>query len=587
MRDVKNGRGSFGPIVVFLCGLLMLELGGIGNAVAAEVKITSPRYDSVVRGMVAIKLLMKSGVGWANVYVDGVFLASTPDAIAWNSTSSLNGTHIISARAFDTTGALLGTTSKTVRVKNRTPTPTATATPASGQVTITSPANGATVSGTVSVAAQYAAPVSWLNFYIDGTWVASSPPATLSWNSASVANGSHSVTVNGYNNSNALVATASISVSVQNGVTPTATPTRTPTVTVTRTPTPAPTPTPSGSVKITSPASGATVSGTVSIAVQYSSPVSWLNFYVDGTWVASSPPYTMSWNSATVTNAQHTIAVNGYNSSNALVATAALNVTVKNGSAPTPTPTTKPTATPSSTATPYYSLLPTGSALPSDSQCASGVAGDTFEPRPVNAVPNATMPSASDLTTFKSEASGGEGGAPGSYLTRADGQFTGTTDAILKWASCKWGFDENVTRATAVNETHWRQLELGDIGNGTSIGILQIKSRDYPSTCESVASSQNTADVTNSDCYSYLSTAFAADYKLAQQRACFEGQVSYLTSDTPAAGYPTYPNGTPDQMMWGCVGWWYSGHWYDSGALNYISEVQSYLSAETWAQPGF
>ena len=587
MRDVNNGRGSFGSMVVFWCGLLMLGLGGVGRASAAEVKITSPTYDSVVRGLVAVKLLMNSSVAFANVYIDGTYLASTPDAISWNSTTSLNGTHIISARAFDTAGALLGTASKTVRVKNRTPTPTATATPASGQVTITSPANGAKVSGTVSITAQYSSPVSWLNFYIDGTWVASSPPATLSWSSTSVANGSHSVTVNGYNDSNALVATASISLNVQNGVAPTATPTRTPTVTATFTPTPAPTPTPSGSVKIMSPASGATVSGTVSIAVQYAAPVSWLNFYVDGTWVASSPPYTMSWNSTTVTNAQHTIAVNGYNSSNALVATAAINVTVKNGSAPTPTPTTKPTATPSSTATPYYSLLPTGSALPSDSQCASGVAGDTFEPRPVNAVPNATTPSASDLTTYQSEASGGEGGAPGSYLVRADGQFTGTTDAILKWASCKWGFDENVTRATAVNETHWRQLELGDIGNGTSIGILQIKSRDYPSTCESVASSQNTADVTNPDCYSYLSTAFAADYKLAQQRACFEGQVSYLTSDTPSSGYPTYPNGTPDQMMWGCVGWWYSGHWYDSGALNYISQVQGYLSAQTWAQPGF
>jgi hypothetical protein len=275
-----------------------------------------------------------------------------------------------------------------------------------------------------------------------------------------------------------------------------------------------------------------------------------------------------------------------------LVATTAMNLNVQNGSGPTPTPsggptpTTKPTATPSSSATPYYSLLAAGSALPSDSQCAAGSSSDTFEPRPVNAVPNATMPSASDLSTFQSNATGGEGGAPGSFLVRADGQFTGTTDAILKWASCKWGFDENVTRATAVNETHWRQLELGDIGNGTSIGILQIKSRDYPATCESVATTQNTSNVTNPDCYSYLSTAFAADYKLAQQRACFEGQVSYMIGESPA-GYPSYPNGTPDQMMWGCVGWWYSGHWYDSGAVNYISQVKGYLSAQTWAQPGF
>jgi hypothetical protein len=234
----------------------------------------------------------------------------------------------------------------------------------------------------------------------------------------------------------------------------------------------------------------------------------------------------------------------------------------------------------------YYSLLPAGSAAPSGKECTETASGDTFEPVPQNGPENDFKLSESDLATYKSEASGGEGGAPGSYLIRVDGQFTGSTDAILKWASCKWGFDENVTRATAVNETHWRQTELGDVGDGTSLGILQIKTRDYPSTCESVASSQNTADVTNPDCYSYRSTAFAADYKLAQQRACFEGKISYLASETPPSGYPAYPNGTPDQMMWGCVGWWYSGHWYDSGALNYISEVQGYLSARTWLQSG-
>src|SRR6266481_4494155 len=67
---------------------------------------------------------------------------------------------------------------------------------------------------------------------------------------------------------------------------------------------------------------------------------------------------------------------------------------------------------------------------------------------------------------------------------------------------------------------------------------------------------------------------------------CFEGKISYLTSEAPPSGYPAYPNGTPDQMMWGCVGWWYSGHWYDSGALNYISEVQGYLATQMWRQSG-
>ena len=234
-----------------------------------------------------------------------------------------------------------------------------------------------------------------------------------------------------------------------------------------------------------------------------------------------------------------------------------------------------------------FELLPKGSALPSDATCAAAAANDTFEPRPRNAPANGTMLSSSFLTAYKSTVAAGEGGAPGSFLQRVDGQFTGSTDAVLKWASCKWGFDENVTRATAVNESHWRQSAVGDIGNGTSLGILQIKSRDYPSTCAAVAATQVSADVTDPNCYSYRSTSFNVDYKLAQQRACFEGAVSYLQSRTPAAGYPPYPDGTSDQMMWGCVGWWYSGGWYDASALNYISQVQGYLAIRPWLSSNF
>jgi hypothetical protein len=197
------------------------------------------------------------------------------------------------------------------------------------------------------------------------------------------------------------------------------------------------------------------------------------------------------------------------------------------------------------------------------------------------------MPSSFFLTTYRSTISEGEGGAPNSFLRRADGQFTGSTDAVLKWASCKWGFDENVTRATAVNESHWNQSAIGDVDNGTSLGILQIKSRDYPSTCAAVAATQNSAKVTDPSCYSYRSTSFNADYKLAQQRACFEGAVGYLRSRAPTPGYPAYPNGTSNQMMWGCVGWWYSGGWYDAGALNYIAEVKGYLAAQPWLSSSF
>jgi len=136
----------------------------------------------------------------------------------------------------------------------------ANAAAAKTSLTITSPANGARVSGEVRVATRESANVSWINVYVDNVWVASNPssaapPYSIMWNSRTVNNGLHRVSVNGYNSANAVIAQRAILVNVANRVTiPTATPTPAPTPTVTATltptatrtatPTPAPTRTP-------------------------------------------------------------------------------------------------------------------------------------------------------------------------------------------------------------------------------------------------------------------------------------------------------------------------------------------------------
>jgi hypothetical protein len=114
-------------------------------------------------------------------------------------------------------------------------------------------------------------------------------------------------------------------------------------------------------VVISSPAGNAAVSGSISIAVQVSSSVSWVNFYVDHVWIAASPPYSALWNSTSVSNGQHAISVNAYASNGRLLATSSTNVRVTNKSAtlnptPTPAPTSTPTpaATPISTGNAYY-----------------------------------------------------------------------------------------------------------------------------------------------------------------------------------------------------------------------------------------
>ena len=131
--------------------------------------------------------------------------------------------------------------------------------------------------------------------------------------------------------------------------TPTATPTRT------ATPKATPTATPTQAAVITSPRTGATVSGTVPISVQVNSPsVIWVNFLVDGKYLASSPPYTYNWNSTTVSNGGHIIEVDAYATGRVLLGRYSINVNVNNtGGSHTPTRT--PTSTPTPTRTLAFS----------------------------------------------------------------------------------------------------------------------------------------------------------------------------------------------------------------------------------------
>jgi hypothetical protein len=155
------------------------------------------------------------------------------------------------------------------------------------------------------------------------------------------------------------------------------------------------------------------------------------------------------------------------------------------------------------------------------------------------------------------------------YESRVTGNFTGTTDQILRWGACKWGFDENTVRAQGVVESWWRQSTLGDCGvttqpqtNGcASVGILQIKGADIPATHPGTWPA------------AWTSTAFNVDYTLAVRRLCYEGKETWLRSRNPS-----YAAGD----LWGCIGRWFSGSWHDPGANQYIQKVQSTLASKTW-----
>ena len=155
-------------------------------------------------------------------------------------------------------------------------------------IKITSPARSSVVSGTVTIVTQEQAPISWMNAFVDQQWFVSdggAKPYSVQWNSTTVPNGQHTLTVIGYNDANQSIAQYSVIVSVANTIhspsptptivptpskTPTATPTAasSPTATVAPTPSASPsptsTPTPTGTTYYVSPTGSDSAAGTSS-----------------------------------------------------------------------------------------------------------------------------------------------------------------------------------------------------------------------------------------------------------------------------------------------------------------------------------
>lgn len=88
---------------------------------------------------------------------------------------------------------------------------------------ITSPAAGATVSGTVSIQANASdnVGVTRVDFFVDGAVVSSgtTAPYSASWNTNGGANGAHSLTVPAFDAANNQKTSAAVSVTVNNGAT--------------------------------------------------------------------------------------------------------------------------------------------------------------------------------------------------------------------------------------------------------------------------------------------------------------------------------------------------------------------------------
>lgn len=180
---------------------------------------------------------------------------------------------------------------------------------------ITSPLGGSIVSGTILVTASASdnVGVTQVEFYLDGALKSTDTvsPYEWSWDTKTVANGSHSLTSKAYDAAGNAGTSAAVSVTVDNDTT-------------------APT------TSITAPAAGATVSGTTLVTASASDNVgvTKVEFYLDGVFQASdtTSPYEWSWNTTTSSNGSHSLSSKAYDAAGNVGTSAAVSVTVSNPS---------------------------------------------------------------------------------------------------------------------------------------------------------------------------------------------------------------------------------------------------------------
>ncbi len=363
---------------------------------------------------------------------------------------------------------------------------TATRAPASIAVNLTSPVNGSTVSGPTPIACAVGPGVVWVDFYIDGVFLASSPPYIIDWNSSSVKNGSHTISVTAFGRNKTVLGSSALTVNVDNGP----------------------------EITLVTPQNGTAVSGVVNVAIATQTNVSWSDFYVDGIFKAATPPSTWQWDTTQYPNGSHVVSASAFSPSHVLLGSASATVTVANAAtsssvtpgATIPGLTGSAASIPGADTNPAhygqydatggavngYALI--GGPLLDDSEAASFVV-PTQQSQIETGINGAANQAANnyfnyiashDPTNYLYQLQSSDGFYAAytwtrwkSIIDRVDGacpMASPTTAEVLQWAANKWGINPLLLYATATIESHWDQTALGD--NGGSSGVLQVADRN-------------------------------------------------------------------------------------------------------------
>src|SRR5439155_697384 len=251
-----------------------------------------------------------AGVACGRVLLGGVRLGAedtaAPYSVAWNTTPAANGTHTLAARARDASGNVATSAAVSVTVFNDLTPPT---------VSLTAPANAATVSGTVDVTATAAGNavfvgVQLLRYALFLGAALFRAPYSVAWNTTPAANATHTLAARARDASGNVATSAAVTVTVFNDLI-------------------APT------VSLTAPANAATVSGTITVSATAAdnigvAGVQFLLGNVASGAEGTAAPYSVAWNTTTAANGTHTLAARARDASGNVATSAAVTVTVNN-----------------------------------------------------------------------------------------------------------------------------------------------------------------------------------------------------------------------------------------------------------------
>ncbi|MCY1081758.1 extracellular catalytic domain type 1 short-chain-length polyhydroxyalkanoate depolymerase [Archangium lansingense] len=189
-------------------------------------------------------------------------------------------------------------------------------------VSLSAPANGATLSGTVLVTASATdnVGIAKVEFSIDNTLVGTdtASPFEYSWNTAAATNGAHTLVARAYDTAGNTSTSSTLSVTVTGGISDTTAPT----------------------VAITFPTAGSTVAGAIDIAATASDDtgVTKVEFLIDGAVVGQgvaslqAGPYTYNWNTTSYSTGVHNLQARAYDAAGNTAASATVAVTVDQNS---------------------------------------------------------------------------------------------------------------------------------------------------------------------------------------------------------------------------------------------------------------